>query len=86
MDLPRPELLVDCKPAPNPRRVRIFLAEKGVDLPREQVDIMSGAQFGEHKARVGWHHVPALELQDGRFLTESLAICRYIEALWPEPN
>ena len=86
MDLPRPVRLLDCKPAPNPRRVRIFLAEKGVELPSEQVDIMSGAQFGAHKERVGWHHVPALELEDGRFLTESVAICRYLEALWPEPN
>ncbi len=86
MDLPRPELLVDCKPAPNPRRVRVFLAEKGVELPVEQVDIMAGAQFAEHTARVGTHHVPALRLADGRWLTESVAICRYVEALWPEPN
>jgi len=86
MDLPRPELLVDCKPAPNPRRVRIFLAEKDVALPVEQVDIMAGAQFAGHAARVGSHHVPALRLADGRWLTESVAICRYIEALWPEPN
>jgi glutathione S-transferase len=86
MDLPRPELLVDCRPAPNPRRVRIFLAEKGVKLPVEQVDIMAGDQFRAHAARVGTHHVPALRLSDGRWLTESVAICRYLEALWPEPN
>jgi glutathione S-transferase len=78
--------LIDCTPAPNPRRVRIFLAEKGVTLPSEQVDIMAGAQFEAHRARVGTHHVPALELADGRFLTESVAICRYLEGLWPEPN
>jgi glutathione S-transferase len=86
MDLPRPVRLWDCMPAPNPRRVRIFMAEKGITLPVEQVDIMSGAQFGAHRERVGVHHVPALELEDGRFLTESTAICRYLEALWPEPN
>ena len=86
MALPRPDLLVDCAPAPNPRRVRIFLAEKGVNLPVEQVDIMAGAQFAAHAARVGSHHVPALRLEDGRWLTESVAICRYVEALWPEPN
>jgi len=86
MDLPRPDLLVDCRPAPNPRRVRIFLAEKGVSLPVEQVDIMAGDQFRAHAARVGTHHVPALRLADGRWLTESVAICRYLEALWPEPN
>lgn len=86
MTLPRPVRLFDCRPAPNPRRVRIFLAEKGVVLPMEQVDIMSGAQFGAYRTRVGTHHVPALELEDGRYLTESSAICRYVEALWPEPN
>ncbi len=86
MEMPRPDLLIDCAPAPNPRRVRIFLAEKGVTLPVEQVDIMTGAQFEAHAARVGSHHVPALRLSDGRWLTESVAICRYIEALWPEPN
>jgi glutathione S-transferase len=86
MDLPRPVLLIDCAPAPNPRRVRIFMAEKGIVLPVEQVDIMAGAQFREHAARVGTHHVPALQLEDGRYLTESVAICRYLEALVPEPN
>jgi glutathione S-transferase len=86
MSLPRPVRLWDCAPAPNPRRVRIFMAEKGITLPLEQVDIMAGAQFGAHSERVGVHHVPALELEDGRFLTESTAICRYLEALWPEPN
>jgi len=85
-DLPRPSLIVDCRPAPNPRRLRIFLAEKGVVLPVEQLDIMSGAQFADHAARVGSHHVPAVRLADGRWLTESVAICRYVEALWPEPN
>ncbi len=86
MDLPRPVRLFDCAPAPNPRRVTIFMSEKGINLPVEQVDIMAGAQFGAHRERVGVHHLPALELEDGRFLTESTAICRYLEALWPEPN
>jgi glutathione S-transferase len=86
MDLPNPELLVECRPAPNPRRVRIFLAEKGVSLATEQIDIMTGAHFRDHAARVGTHHVPALRLSDGRWLTETVAICRYIEALHPEPN
>lgn len=86
MDLPAPELLVDCRPAPNPRRVRIFAAEKGIELPTEHVDIMAGEQFRDHAARVGRHHLPALRLADGRWLTESVAICRYLEALVPEPN
>jgi len=86
MHLPAPELLVDCRPAPDPRRVRIFMAEKGIELPTEQVDIMAGEQFRDHAARVGRHHLPALRLADGRWLTESVAICRYLEALAPEPN
>lgn len=86
MELPRPVRLIDCRPAPNPRRVRVFMAEKGIALPVEQVDIMAGDQFRAHRARVGTHRVPALELEDGRFLTESVAICRYLEALEPEPN
>ena len=86
MDLPRPELLVDCRPAPNPRRVRVFMAEKGIELPVEQVDIMAGEQFAAHAERVGTFHVPAVRLGDGTWLTETVAICRYLEALWPEPN
>ncbi len=85
MTLPRPELLVECRPAPNPRRVRIFLAEKSLEIPTEQVDIMTGAHFGDHTGRVGTFHVPALKLLDGTWLTESMAICRYIEALVPDP-
>lgn len=85
-DLPQPVRLIDCTPAPNPRRVRIFLAEKGLVLPVEQVDIMAGDQFGAHRDRVGTHHVPTLELSDGTYLSESVAICRYLEALRPEPN
>ncbi|HEU0223071.1 MAG TPA: glutathione S-transferase [Paracoccaceae bacterium] len=85
--LPDPVLLYDTPRAPNPRRVRIFLAEKGVELPRTEIDIMQGVHFrAEYRARIGTHHVPALELEDGTILTESIAICRYIEALHPEPN
>ncbi|MXU66799.1 glutathione S-transferase family protein [Oceanomicrobium pacificus] len=86
MTLPRPDLLVEAPYAPNPRRVRIFMAEKGIDLPREQVDIMAGEQFLAHAERVGTFHVPALHLDDGSWLTETVAICRYLEALHPEPN
>ncbi|MEL7216232.1 MAG: glutathione S-transferase [Pseudomonadota bacterium] len=76
----------DTPHAPNPRRVRMFLAEKGVSFPTTPIDIMSGAQFEAHKARVGTHHVPAFELADGTYLTETVAMCRYVEALHPEPN
>jgi glutathione S-transferase len=74
--------------APNPRRVRWVLAEKGVtDVEIVEIDIMAG----EHRApayrdKVGVPHVPALELDDGTCVSESIAICRYLEALYPEPN
>ncbi len=78
--------LYDSKVAPNPRRVRIFLAEKGITIPAEQVDL--GAQqhkTAEFTAINPLQRVPALVLDDGTILTESVAICRYLEALHPEP-
>lgn len=80
--------LYDSARAPNPRRVRWFMAEKGIeDIEIVPVDIMAG----EHKEpayldRAGLPQVPALELDDGVTITESLAICRYLESLYPEPN
>ena len=74
--------------APNPRRVRWVLAEKGVeDVELVELDIMAGEhRTPEYRARVGVPHVPALELQDGTTISESIAICRYLESLYPEPN
>jgi len=73
--------------APNPRRVLMFLAEKGVQLPLEHVDLNAqehkGAAF---RARSPLARVPALELDDGRTLSETRAICTYLEGLYPEPN
>jgi glutathione S-transferase len=75
--------------APNPRRVRWFLAEKGVE---DQVEIVNLDVFkGEHRqpdylARAGLPNVPALEMDDGTTITESVAICRYLESVFPEPN
>lgn len=73
--------------APNAWRVRVFLAEKGIDMPRVEVDLFNGAQkqpdFLE-KNSLG--EVPVLELDDGRIITESIAICRYLEALNPVPR
>ena len=85
--LPDPVTLYDQPRAPNPRRVAIFLAEKGMEIPRETLDLMTGA----HKAqdyldRAGVAQVPALALSDGTVLSESTAIRRYLEALRPEPN
>jgi glutathione S-transferase len=78
--------LYDCKPAPSPRRVRIFLAEKGVSLPVEPVDLRAGQQFAEAFLRRNpWGTVPVLELDDGTTISEASACCRYIEELYPEP-
>lgn len=73
-------------PAPNPRRVRIFAAEKGISLPSQEVSIVKR----EHKepefvAKNPRGQTPALELDDGTVIAESVAICRFLEALHPDP-
>ncbi len=80
--------LYDSRRAPNPRRVRWFLAEKGVtDIEIIQVDLMKGEhRTPDYLATVGLPVCPALELDDGTVITESLAICRYLESVYPEPN
>src|SRR5215831_18541153 len=78
--------LYDGGRAPNPRRTRIFLAEKGITLPMEQVDIGAMAQMSPTYAAINpLKRVPALVLDDGTVITESIAICRYFEALKPDP-
>jgi glutathione S-transferase len=78
--------LYDGGRAPNPRRTRIFLAEKGIKLPMEQVELGAMVQKSPAYAAVNpLQRVPALVLDDGTVLTESIAICRYFEALHPEP-
>jgi glutathione S-transferase len=73
---------------PNPRRVRVFLAEKGINgIPFAQIDVPGG----EHRkpaflARNPYGSVPTLELDDGTFISETVAICRYFEARHPEPH
>ena len=80
-------ILYDFVPAPNPRRVRIFLHEKGIEVPTKQIDIMKGEhKKREYKKASPLSQVPTLELDDGTFITESIAICRYFEALQPEPS
>jgi len=80
-------ILYEFAQAPNPRRVRIFLNEKGIDIPTEQVDLMKGEhKKDEYKKMSPLSQVPTLELGDGTYITESIAICRYFEALHPEPN
>ena len=78
--------LYDGGRAPNPRRTRIFLAEKGITLPLEQVDLGALQQKSPAYAAINpLQRVPALVLDDGTVITESIAICRYFEALHPEP-
>jgi len=72
--------------APNPRRVRIFLAEKGIDVPFEQLDIMGlEHKTAERSAQNPFQRVPVLVLDDGNVISESIAICRYFEETQPEP-
>jgi len=79
--------LYDMRQAPNPRRVRIFLAEKGIEIPFEEVDIQAGENLAPWYLSINPRGVvPTLLLEDGRMLDESIAICRYIEGLHPEPN
>ena len=78
--------LYDSKAAPNPRRTRIFLAEKGIQVPTEQVDIMAKQHYTPEYTEVNpLQRMPALVLDDGTIITESIAICRYFEGLQPEP-
>ena len=73
--------------APSPRRVRMFAAEKGLSLDIVEVDIRANETQGHDFLAVNPRgEVPVLELDDGSLLTESLAICRHLECLYPEPN
>lgn len=79
-------LFHELNPAPNPRKVKIYLAEKGIEVPLERVAMAQR----QHKApdflaKNSLGQVPVLELDDGTYLAESLAICRYFEALHPAP-
>ena len=79
--------LYDMRLAPNPRRVRIFLAEKRIDVPLVQVSIADGENLKPEYLRINARGVvPTLELNDGTCLDESVAICRYFEELHPDPN
>jgi glutathione S-transferase len=72
--------------APNPRRVRIFLAEKGIQVSYEEVDIGKAVNRGEDfRKKNPLSTVPVLELDDGTFISESVAICRYFEEAHPQP-
>jgi glutathione S-transferase len=76
----------DCTTAPSPRRVRIFLAEKGISIPTAQVDLRNGEQFSDAFRAINPDcTVPALQLDDGTVIGDAIAICQYLEELHPEP-
>jgi glutathione S-transferase len=78
--------LYDFTAAPSPRRVRIFLAEKGLSVPSQQVDLRNGEQFAPaFRALNPACTLPVLELDDGATITDKLSICRYFEELHPDP-
>ncbi len=71
--------------SPNGLRVSVFLAEKGIEIPSENIDVPAGeARKAAFLQKNSLGEIPVLELDDGTILTESLAICRYLEALHPE--
>lgn len=79
-------LLYDQQHAPNPRRVRIFLAEKGLTYDRKQVNIVSGENLSREFLEINPRgRLPILVVDDGTILDESVAICRYLEELYPDP-
>ena len=78
--------IYETKTAPNPRRVRMFLAEKGIDVDYVQVDIQKGENLSaEMRTKNPLGKIPILELDDGTCIAETDAICTYFEALQPEP-
>lgn len=80
------KLYGEALPAPNPRRVRIFLAEKGLEVPEIRIGLREGGhKTPEHLARNSLGQVPVLELDDGTTISETVAICRYFEVLHPSP-
>jgi glutathione S-transferase len=79
-------LYLDTKRAPNPRKLRLYLAEKGLDLPIKQLDLRAGEQrTPEFLKKNPFAGVPILELDDGTVIAESLAIMEYLEEFYPNP-
>ena len=78
--------ILETRQAPNPRRVRIFLAEKGIQVPFEELDLMKGELKTPEFTRLNqFQRVPVLLLDDGTSISETMAICRYFEETKPEP-
>src|SRR5262249_27298912 len=82
----QPMKILQTQTAPNPRRVRIFLAEKGIEVPYEELDMMKGALKTPDFMKLNpLQRVPVLILDDGTPISETMAICRYFEATKPQP-
>ncbi len=78
--------LYDCHVAPNPRRARMFLAEKGIELEKFEIDILGGENLEDDFLNINPRGLlPVLELDDGTRIDEAMAICRYFEEVQPEP-
>lgn len=78
--------ILQTKTAPNPRRVRIFLAEKGIEVPFEELDLMKGELKTPDFVKLNpMQRVPVLILDDGTPIAETMAICRYFEETHPQP-
>ncbi|MDX1405495.1 MAG: glutathione S-transferase family protein [Woeseiaceae bacterium] len=78
--------LYDCTTAPSARRVRMFLAEKNVELPLQQVNLRDGEQLGDAFRKINPEcTVPVLQLDDGTAISEVFAICQFLESEYPEP-
>lgn len=85
-DSPQPVRLYNLAAGMNPRRVRIFMAEKGIDIETVDIDMQAGEnQAPEFLAKNPMGTLPVLELDDGSYLSESMAICHYLESLHPAP-
>ncbi|MDB3966317.1 glutathione S-transferase family protein [Porticoccaceae bacterium] len=75
----------DCTTAPSPRRVRILMAEKGIELDTIQVDLMKAEQLTPEFLKINpLGQVPVLELDDGTRISQVMAICRYLEEIYPD--
>ncbi len=79
-------IFYDCQPAPSPRRARIFIAEKGLDIPVVQVDLRNQEQLTPEFAEINYYRtVPVLELDDGTRLNSTQGVWRYLEEAYPDP-
>lgn len=79
--------LYDCQMAPNPRRARIFIAEKQLNIPKREISIMDGENLKKDYLKINpWGFLPSLVLDDGSVITEVPCIFQYLESIHPEPN